>query len=351
MIEEKNENNAFNLLNKKFGKNTIFMASSLKDDNQNRQLHRMETGSFTLDLALGGGLPLGRFIHICGNLSSTKTTQVLHMIRIAQGKGLRVALVDAENTTTLPYMEQLGIDPSKLMYTNPSSMEEALDLIIYLQSNKLVDFVVLDSIAALAPSKELSSDMDETTQMGVAPKLLNEFLKKYQAANNKLMREGDNPVTLIGINQLREKIGVMYGSSEFSPGGRAIGFMCSANILFRTGDVIREGNKATGAVIGNQIKFKIEKNKTFHKGIVGAFDFYYEDNSLGIPRGYNDYIKEVVVAGIKYGVIKVAGSWMEYRGKKYHGVDELTETLRSDNNLIDGIKKAVLSVVTRKEGM
>lgn len=195
------------VINKKFGENAIGLGCPKDIDGNTKTLKRLSTGSFSLDLDLGNGIPLGRFIEISGHLSSTKTTQSLHIIRNAQKMGLRCAFIDVENTTDDKYLRQLGVIPEDLIYTNPDGTEEATEVILELQRSKLVDLVVLDSIASMKPTKVIESSMGEPVQMGIQQKLLDEFLGKYTACNNRLEREYHNPFTIIGLNQLREKMG------------------------------------------------------------------------------------------------------------------------------------------------
>ena len=198
-------------LNTKFGANAINIGFS---DEDNKPIERVSTGSIVLDIALGGGIPLGRFTEISGAYSSTKTTQSLHIIREAQKMGLVCALVDVEGTSDEKFIKKLGIDTSTLLYSRPDGTEEATQLILDMQRSKEVHLVVLDSIAAMSPNKEQETGMDETMRMGIPQQLLGEFFRKFQANNNRLDREGYQTFTLIGVNQLREKIGV-YGDPEY----------------------------------------------------------------------------------------------------------------------------------------
>jgi recombination protein RecA len=192
----------------KFGKNalTVGFPEVVKESNSTK----IKTGSFALDIALGGGIPLGRYTEISGAYSSTKTTQALHILRNAQLMGLQCAFSDVEGTTDKEYMQKLDIDADSVIYSNPDGMEEATQAILDMQKSGLVHFAILDSIASLSPNKEQETDMDESMRMGIPQTLLGEFFRKYQASNNRLVREGKTPFTLIGINQLREKIGA-YG--------------------------------------------------------------------------------------------------------------------------------------------
>ena len=195
-----------NKLNKKFGNNALVMGSEIEKQQQNR----IPTGSVALDLDLGGGIPIGKFTQISGALSSTKTTQCVHIVREAQKMGLVCGWGDVEGTSDKEYFENLGVNTEDLLYSRPDGLEELTQMILDMQNSGLVHLFVWDSIEASSPNKELDSTMDESTQLGTKPKLMNEFFRKYQANNNRLVREGKRPFTLICINQLREKIG-SYG--------------------------------------------------------------------------------------------------------------------------------------------
>jgi len=198
-------------LNKKFGNNAISLGFPKDDGGLYKSIERISTGSISLDIALGGGLPLGRFIELSGGYSSTKTTQSLHMVREAQKHGLTCAFLDIEGTTDEAFCGAIGVDFKSLLYSRPDSMEEALQLLVDLQKSGVVHFAVLDSIAAcMASEKELESSMDETVRMGIPQQLFGEYFRKFNMNNNRLVREGNRPFTVIGINQIREKIGCFH---------------------------------------------------------------------------------------------------------------------------------------------
>lgn len=197
-------------LNKKFGTNAVSLGFPKTENGGMKTIERIPTGSFSLDIALGGGLPLGRFIEISGAFSSTKTTQCLHIIANAQKRGLVCALIDVEGTTDEKYVKSVGVDFDNLLYSRPDGMEEALQMLLDMQKSGEVHLAVLDSIAAMSTNKEQDTSMEETVRMGIPQQLLGEYFRKYQANNNRLEREGKKPFTIIGINQVREKIGA-YG--------------------------------------------------------------------------------------------------------------------------------------------
>lgn len=335
-------------LNKKFGTNAVTLGFPKSEDGGVKTIERIPTGSISLDIALGGGLPLGRFIEVSGAYSSTKTTQCLHIIAQAQKRGLVCALVDVEGTTDEAFATAIGVDFDNLIYSRPDGMEEALQLLLDLQRSGEVHLAVLDSIAAMSTNKEQETTMEETVRMGIPQQLLGEYFRKYQANNNRLEREGRRPFTIIGINQIREKIGA-YGDPEYTPGGRAKGFACSVDIRFRRGDWISEGTGDNKEIVGQVVKFKIEKNKTFKRMQTGEFDFYFSsDNNAGIPEFFNDNYKEIIVCAVEWGVIERTGSWFVYDGQKYQGMNNLVNALKSDKSLIDKLKQEVLFLATRK---
>lgn len=338
-----------NDLNKKFGENAVTLGFP-RDENGNilGVIERLPTGSFALDIALGGGLPLGRYVEISGGYSSTKTTQCMHIIREAQKAGLTCALCDVEGTTDEPYARALGIDFNSLIYCRPDSMEEATQFILDLQKSGEVHLAVLDSLAAMTPNKERESDMDETVRIGLPQALLGEFFRKYQANNNRLTREGKKAFTVIGINQLREKIGA-YGDPEYTPGGRAKGFTASVDIRFRRGDWISEGTGSDKEIVGQVVKFKIEKNKTYKRMQTGEFDFYFtKNNNAGIPCFYNDNYKEVIMCAVEYNVIKRAGAWFVIdENHRYQGLEKLITALKNDTALVEDLKAKVVEEVSK----
>ena len=327
-------------LNKKFGNNAVTVGVPA----DHVEIQRIPTGSLTLDIALGGGIPVGRFIEIAGNESSTKTTQTCHIIRNAQKLGYIVAFADVENTSDERYFKQLGVDTSNLIYMRPDSTEEATESLLQLQKSGAT-LLVLDSIASMVPNKESESKMDETVRMGIPQQLLGEFLRKFQANNNRLEREGKTPATLICLNQLRQKIGG-YGDPEYAPGGMAKKFMASVFMLLRRGDWISEGTAERKKIVGQVVKFKIEKNKTYKRMQTGEFDFYFADNKAGVRRLYNDNISEVIALAVEWDVIQRKGAWFYYKDQKYQGLEKAVEDLSSRPEVMEEIKQQVLELAT-----
>ena len=336
-----------NDMNKKFGANAVTLGFPKNENGEIKTLERIPTGSISLDIALGGGIPVGRFIEVSGAYSSTKTTQCMHIIAHAQEMGLVCTLIDVEGTTDEAYAKAIGVDFDNLIYSRPDGMEEALQLILDLQRSGEVHLAVLDSIAAMSTNKEQETTMEETVRMGIPQQVLGEYFRKYQANNNRLEREGKRPFTIIGINQLREKIGA-YGDPEYTPGGRAKGFACSVDIRLRRGDWISEGSGDNREIVGQVVKFKIEKNKTYKRMQTGEFDFYFAPNNAGISEFFNDNYKEIIILAVEWGVIERTGSWFVYNGQKYQGMTKLVDALKGDPALIEKLKEEVLFLSTRK---
>lgn len=334
-------------INKKFGDNAVTLGVPKNVDGGVDEIQRIPTGSISLDIALGGGIPVGRYSEISGAFSVSKTSQALHIISNAQKMGLVCALVDVEGTSDEPFLRAFEIDVDSLVYTRPSSMEEALQVLIDLQTSGIVNLAVLDSVAAvMASNKEMDSNMEDAVRMGIPQQLFGEYFRKYQMHNNSLVRQNITPFTVIGLNQLREKIGA-YGDPEYTPGGRAKGFAASVDIRLRRGDWIKEGKGADEEIVGQVVKFRIEKNKTFKRMQVGEFDYYYSDNNAGVKKFFNDNKKEVIMCAVEWGVIERAGAWFKYKDKKYQGVPAVIEALKADPNMVDELKQEVLSIVRK----
>lgn len=206
-----------NSINKKFGKNAIRRASELMESLG--EMKRVSTDNIALDIAIGGGIPIGRFIELSGAFSSTKTTQSLHIIKMFQEAGYKCAYFDIEGTTEVSYMQSIGIDIDELYLSYPDGLEECAQMIVDLQRKEAINLAVIDSIESMTPTKETEKDMDDTMRVGLRATKLGEFLRKYTSANNRLTREDKTPLTLIGVNQLREAP-MSFGDPEYTPGGK-----------------------------------------------------------------------------------------------------------------------------------
>lgn len=332
-------------LNKKFGDNAISIG--VPNDTA-YTIERIPTGSLSLDVALGGGLPLGRYIQIAGAFSSTKTTQTLHIIRQAQEMGLVCAFFDVEGTSDEEYFRKCGVDFDSLIYSRPDGSEEAFEMMLKLQKSGQVHLGVIDSLAALSPNKEQDTAMDETMRMGVTQQLLGEFFRKYQANNNRLNREGKRAFTLICINQLREKIGA-YGDPDYAPGGKAKDFAMSVDLRLRRGDWITEGSGDSKEIVGQVVKFKVEKNKTYRRMMTGEFDFYFTgDNNANVEELHNDNFKEMIILAVEFGVIERKGAWFMYEDRKFQGMNNLIDAFRNDEDLVEEVRDKVMSLAVRR---
>ena len=223
---------------KKFGTNAIMLGFPRDDNGEIKTYERLPTGSLTLDIALGGGLPLGRFTELSGLYNVGKTTLAMHMIKEAQSTGLTCAIVDAEGNIDEEYLQSLGIDTNTLIYSPSEGLEEATQLMFDMQKSGAVHFCVWDSIETSPPTKEYEKEMEDTIQMGIKPKINNLFFRKHMAGNNYLVRRGQKPFTLIGINQIKERISIDYGEVEFTVGSKGKEHASTIDLPLRRGDWI-----------------------------------------------------------------------------------------------------------------
>jgi len=337
-------------LNKKFGENAIRLGFPKDESGKVKPIQRIPTGSFSLDVALGGGIPEGRLTEISGDYSIGKSTIALKILVNAQKAGYVCAFLDSEGTSDKDYLKYLGVDISTLLYSRPDGLEEAAQMLIEMQRSKFVHFALWDSIAASPPMKEYEKDFDDPLQLGIKPKLLGEYCRKYQASNNRLVREGNKPFTLIMVNQLRDKIGVVYGETDFSPGGRAKNFTKSVDIRLRRGDWIVEGTGEKKHIVGQVVKFKIDKNKTYKRMQEGSFDFYTDSENESDIRALDiDNFKEIFAASISYGVIDRSGGWykIEEHDIKYQGMDKMIDHLKNHPEIAEKCKEKVLNLLAK----
>ncbi|MGD1841690.1 MAG: recombinase RecA [Thermonemataceae bacterium] len=304
-------------LDKEYGKGTVMKLS----DSKVEDIPSIPTGSLTLDLALGvGGLPRGRVIEIYGPESSGKTTLAMHCIAEAQKAGGMAAIVDAEHAFDKVYAEKLGIDTDHLLISQPDHGEQALEVAEHLIRSGAIDILVIDSVAALVPKAELEGDMGDS-KMGVQARLMSQALRKLTGAINK------TNCCCIFINQLREKIGVMFGNPETTTGGNALKYYSSVRLDIRRIGSIKDGD----TLIGNRTRVKVVKNKVAPPFKVVEFDIMYGE---GISR-----VGEIIDLGVALDVIGKSGSWFSYGESKIaQGRDKLKGVLRDNPDLLEEIE-------------
>lgn len=308
-------------LEKTYGKGTVMKLS----DNTVQDIPAISTGSLGLDMALGvGGIPRGRVIEIYGPESSGKTTLTMHCIAEAQKAGGLAAFIDAEHAFDKTYAEKLGIDTENLLISQPDNGEQALEIAEHLIRSGAIDIIVIDSVAALVPKGELEGDMGDS-KMGLQARLMSQALRKLTGAINK------TGCACIFINQLRDKIGVMFGNPETTTGGNALKFYASVRLDIRRIGQIKEG---ADNVLGNRTKVKVVKNKVAPPFKVVEFDIMY---GQGISK-----VGEVIDLGVEFDIIKKAGSWFSYEGNKLgQGRDAVKNLLLDNPELMEELERKI----------
>ena len=300
---------AMSKIEKDFGKGSIMRMG----DEQIEQVEVIPTGSVALDTALGvGGYPRGRIIEIYGPESSGKTTLAIHAIAEAQKQGGIAAFIDAEHAFDRFYAEKLGVDVDNLWISQPDNGEQALEIADQLIRSSAIDILVVDSVAALTPKKEIEGDMGDSA-VGLQARLMSQALRKLTSTIAK------TNTCCIFINQLREKIGMMFGNPETTTGGNALKFYSSVRLDIRRVTSIKDGD----LVIGNQVRVKIVKNKVAPPFRKAEFEITFGE---GISK-----IGEIVDLGVQYGIIQKSGSWFSYNGTKLAQGRDATKAMIKDN--------------------
>ena len=318
--------NAMAKIDKDFGKGAIMRLGEDKIED----VAVIPTGSVGLNVALGvGGYPRGRVIEIYGPESSGKTTLAIHAMAEVQKQGGIAAIIDAEHAFDRFYAEKLGVDTDNLLIAQPDCGEQALDIADELIRSSAVDLVVIDSVAALTPKAEIEGDMGDN-KVGLQARLMSQALRKLTATINKTQ------TTCIFINQLREKIGVMFGSPETTPGGNALKFYASVRLDIRKIGQIKDGDN----VIGNQVRVKVIKNKVAPPFRKAEFDLMFNE---GISK-----VGELIDLGTEHGIITKSGSFYSYEGNKLaQGRDAAKNVLRDNPDLADEIEAKVFEALKK----
>lgn len=311
---------AMDKIEKSYGKGSIMKMGDEKIEN----IEVIPTGSIALNAALGvGGFPRGRVIEIYGPESSGKTTLAIHAIAEAQKAGGIAAIVDAEHAFDRFYAEKLGVDIDNLLISQPDSGEQALEIVEQLIRSSAIDIIVIDSVAALTPKAELEGDMGDS-KMGLQARLMSQALRKLTATINK------TNTTCVFINQLRDKIGVMFGSPETTTGGNALKYYASVRLDIRRYGQIKDGED----VIGNQTRVKVVKNKVAPPFRKAEFDIMFGE---GISRS-----GEIIDLGAELGVIKKSGSWYSYNETKLgQGRDAAKQCISDNPELAEELEKLI----------
>src|SRR3954453_14104828 len=286
---------AISTITKAYGDGSIMR---LGDARSQVKIDVIPTGALALDLALGvGGLPRGRVVEIFGPESSGKTTLMLHAIANAQKAGGLAAFIDAEHALDPQYAKKLGVDLDQLLVSQPDSGEEALSICETLARSNSLDVIVVDSVAALVPKAELEGEMGMAT-MGMQARLMSQALRKLTAILNKAK------TTCVFTNQLREKVGIMFGNPETTPGGKALKFYASVRLDIRRKETIKD---AAGTAIGNHVKVKVVKNKVAPPFAEAEFDIYFNQ---GIDKEGS-----ILDIGVEQGVVDKKGAWLQFSGE------------------------------------
>ncbi len=323
MNEEKLKalNSTIAMIEKQYGKGAIM---KLGDANVNTDIEIIPTGCLSLDLALGvGGVPRGRILEIYGPESSGKTTVALHIIAECQKMGGVAAFIDAEHALDAQYAHALGVNTNELYLSQPDTGEQALDICESLVRSSAVDVIVIDSVAALTPKSEIEGDMGDT-HVGLLARLMSQALRKLTAITNR------SKTCVIFINQLREKVGVMFGNPETTPGGKALKYFATIRLDIRKADSL----KGDGGIIGNRAKCKVVKNKVAPPFKVAEFDIIYGE---GVSQEGC-----LIDLGVEYEILTKSGAWFSYNDEKIaQGREKMRELLKQRPELKAEIEEKI----------
>lgn len=335
--KEKALNEALKKIEKDFGKGSIMRLG----DHAKLNIESIPTGCLSLDMALGiGGIPKGRIIEIYGPESSGKTTLTLHVIAECQKKGGTAAFIDAEHALDPQYARNLGVDIDKLIVSQPDNGEQGLDIAEALVRSGAVDLVVVDSVAALVPKTEIEGAMGDAT-IGLQARLMSQAMRKLSGVISKTNS------TVIFINQLREKIGIMFGSPETTTGGKALKFYSSVRLDIRKFDVIKQkeetaAGKKEDVIVGNRVRVKVVKNKVAPPFKVVEFDIMY---GTGISRE-----GDILDVAVDRGIVEKAGAWFSYNGEKLgQGRENVKQLFKEKPELMEEIELKVRQAYKKED--
>lgn len=334
MAEQNAEKNkaidlALTQIEKSFGKGSIMKLGDAKKI----QIETIPTGSLSLDLALGGGIPKGRIVEIYGPESSGKTTLSLHIVGEAQKQGGQAAFIDAEHAMDPLYAAKIGVDTTNLLVSQPDSGEQALEIVETLVRSNALDIIVVDSVAALTPRAEIEGDMGDA-HMGLQARLMSQALRKLTAAVSK------SNTTVIFINQLRMKIGVMFGNPETTTGGQALKFYSSIRMDIRNIGKIDHGIGDQKEIVGNRVRVKVVKNKIAPPFKMAEFDIMY---NKGISR-----IGDLIDLATKYEIARKAGAFFSYKDLKLgQGRENVKTFLAKNSKVANQIEKDVREQIAK----
>lgn len=324
--KEKALETAIARIERQFGKGAIMKLGQTAFN-----VEAISTGSIGLDMALGiGGVPKGRIIEIFGPESSGKTTVALHVVAQAQQNGGEAAFIDVEHALDPKYAKALGVDIDSLLVSQPDTGEQALEIAEALVRSGAIDIIVIDSVAAMVPRQEIEGEMGDA-HVGLQARLMSQALRKLTGIVSK------TNCVVIFINQLREKVGMVYGNPETTPGGRALKFYSSVRLEIRRVESLKNGTE----IIGNRTRCKVVKNKVAPPFKDTEFDIMY---GQGISRE-----GEVVDMGVKLGIINKSGAWFSYNDLRWQGRDNVREQLRNDKELMKELDGLIRDKLMKKD--
>ena len=321
---DKTINGILDEIKEKYGEGSIMKLNEARKVD----IDSIPTGSISLDLALGiGGIPRGRVVELYGPESSGKTTLALHIVSESQKKDGVVAFIDAEHALDPDYAQKIGVNVGDLLISQPDTGEQALNIVETMVRSGSVDLIIIDSVAALTPRAEIEGRMEDQ-QMGLQARLMSHALRKLTAITAK------SNTTVIFLNQIRMKIGIVFGNPETTPGGKALKFYSSVRIEVRKAAQLKKNEE----VIGIRVKAKIVKNKVAPPFRIAEFDILYNE---GISK-----LGDLIYTGVKFDVVKKAGSWLSFDGKKLgQGVEVSREHLRENPKIAKEIEKRIYQAI------